>query len=54
MKTVSKPPLFSFGSAACHIRSSPKTWAAAGFGGPKVAPPSFDLPTVMLAAVRLE
>src|SRR5713226_1108634 len=54
MNTVSNPPLLSFGSAVCHIRSSPPTWAAPGLGGPKVVPPSFDLPTVMLAAVRLE
>src|SRR5438132_126555 len=54
MKTVSNPPLLSLGSAACHIRSSPPTCAAPGLGGPNVVPPSFDLPTVMLAAVRLE
>src|SRR5207302_8343801 len=54
MKTVSNPPLLSLGSAACHIRSSPPTCAAPGLGGPNVVPPSLDLPTVMLAAVRLE
>src|SRR5579884_1326451 len=54
MKMVAKPAAFSLGSAACHIRSSPPTCAAAGLGAENVLPPSSDLPTVMLAAVRLE
>src|SRR5438309_10509096 len=54
MYTSANPRLFSFGSASIHIRSSPATCCEYGFGGPKVAPPSSDLPVVMLASVRLE
>src|SRR5438309_5113292 len=54
MYTSSNPRLLSFGSAAIHIRSSPATCCEYGFGGPKVVPPSSDLPVVMLASVRLE
>src|SRR5437763_3965371 len=54
MYTSSNPRLFSRGSATIHIRSSPATCCEYGLGGPNVVPPSFDLPVVMLARVRLE
>ena len=54
MYTSSKPAGLSLGSAACHMRSSPNTCEDTGLGGPNVAPPSFDLPTVMFARLRLE
>src|ERR1700730_3054299 len=53
MKMSASPAALSLGSAAIHIRSSPPTWAAAGFGVLNVVPPSSDLATVMLGSVRL-
>src|SRR5581483_1400834 len=50
----SNPSAFGFGSASIHIRSSIAICAAAALGGPNVAPPSSDLPTVTFASVRLE
>src|SRR6266516_5751697 len=54
MKISANPPLLSLGSAAIHMRSSPPTCCEYTLGGPKVLPPSSDLPVVMLASVRLE
>src|ERR1700737_1638158 len=48
------PSPFNFGSAAIHIRSSPRAWGPMAFGTPKVVPPSSDLLTVMFGRVRLE
>src|SRR5207245_5955608 len=54
MKMLAKPRLLRCGSAAIHIRSSPPTCWEYTLGGPKLFPPSSDLPVVMLASVRLE
>src|SRR5437660_12456886 len=54
MKMSARPRLFSVGSAAIHIRSSPPTCCEKTLGGPKLSPPLSDLPVVMLGSVRLE
>src|SRR5712692_2676219 len=54
MKMSANPRLFSLGSAAIHIRSSPPTCCENAFGGPNDSPPSSDFPVVILASDRLE